>query len=206
MNQRTDLTAMTREHATMDDRIRPRWLLAVLMAAVLAVTAMTGCAAGGGESSPSSATTNPGYAPEAKPPTQSTNDIQQRTDLHNEHVSSWSRYEVVSDHSVRVFFYMSDPQCHGVRAAVDEDATTVRITLYEGTLPDAPAECTTLAASTSLLITTREPVGTRSVISGNFTIPSAKIFSCNRSRTIAWVPCVHAVADNLMLIGMHTLA
>jgi hypothetical protein len=150
----------------MNNRIHPRRLPAALVAAVLAVTALTGCTAGGGESPPSSATTNTGYDPTAKPPTQSTNDIQQRTDLHNEHASSWSRYEVVSDHSVRVFFYMSNPQCYGVRAAVDEDTSTVRITLYEGTLPDAPAECAALAASASLLITTRDPVGTRSVIPG----------------------------------------
>ncbi|KAA8815617.1 hypothetical protein EMB92_10260 [Bifidobacterium callitrichos] len=74
---------------------------------------------------------------------------------------------MVSDYSIRVFFYMSDPQCYGVRAAIDEDTTTVRITLYEGALPDAPTECTTLAASASLLVTTRDPVGARSVVSGN---------------------------------------
>lgn len=141
--------------------------LATLAAAALLLVSTTGCTAGGGESPPSSATTDAGYDPTAKSPTQSTNDIQQRTDLHNEHASSWSRYEVVSDHSVRVFFYMGNPQCHGVRAAVDEDAATVRITLYEGTLPDAPAECTLNAASASLVVTTRDPVGTRSVIPGN---------------------------------------
>lgn len=147
--------------------IRLRRLTAVLAAAVLAVIAMTGCTDGGGESPSGSATTNPGYDPAAKPPAQSTNDIRQRTDLHNERVSSWSRYEVVSNHSIRVFFTMGDPQCHGVRAAIDEDTTAVRITLYEGTLPDAPTECTTLAASASLLVATRDPVGTRSVISGD---------------------------------------
>lgn len=149
------------------DLIRLRRLPAVLATAGLAVIAMTGCTTGGGESSPSSATTNPGYAPAAKPPTQSTNDIRQRTDLHNVHVSSWSRYEVVSDHSVRVFFTMSDPQCYGVRAAIDEDTTTVRITLYEGALPEAPAACALLAASESLVVTTHDPVGTRSVVPGN---------------------------------------
>ena len=159
----------TGEHAAMNDHnpIRLRRLTAALAAAVLAVITMTGCTAGGGESPSGSATTNPGYDPAAKPPAQSTNDIRQRTDLHNERVSSWSRYEVVSNHSIRVFFTMGDPQCHGVRATIDEDTTAVRITLYEGTLPDAPTECTTLAASASLLVATRDPVGTRSVISGD---------------------------------------
>jgi hypothetical protein len=79
------------------------------MAFVLAGIAMTGCTASGGESPPSSATTDAGYSPAAKPPGQSPNDIQQRTDLTNEHTSSWSQYEVISDDSVRIFFSMSNP-------------------------------------------------------------------------------------------------
>jgi len=150
----------------MDNWNRPRRLLAVLMAFVLAGIAMTGCTASGGESPPSSATTDAGYSPAAKPPGQSPNDIQQRTDLTNEHTSSWSQYEVISDDSVRIFFSMSNPQCYGVRAIVDEDATTVRITLHEGTLPDAPAECATVAANASLLLTTRNPIGTPSIVPG----------------------------------------
>ena len=150
----------------MDDRIRPRRLPAVLVAAVLTGITMTGCTAGGGESPPSSATTDAGYDSTAKPPAQSPNDIQQRTDLDNEHTSLWSQYEVISDDSVRIFFSMSNPQCDGVWAAVDEDTTTVRITLHEGTLPDAPAECAELAANASLLLTTRDPIGTRSIVPG----------------------------------------
>lgn len=150
----------------MDNRIPPRRLPAVLVAAVMAGIAMTGCAAGEGESPPSSATTDAGYDFTAKPPSQSPNDIQQRTDLDNEHTSSWSHYEVISDDSVRIFFSMSNPQCYGVRAAAAEDATTVRITLYEGTLPDAPATCATLAANASLLLTTRDPIGTRAIVPG----------------------------------------
>ncbi|KAB5607440.1 hypothetical protein EHS19_04530 [Bifidobacterium jacchi] len=71
---------------------------------------------------------------------------------------------MVSDRSVRVFFTMGSPQCHGVRATVEEDAATVRIDLYEGTLPDAPAECTLNAVSASLVVSTRDPIGTRSVV------------------------------------------
>ena len=158
---------MKSSRTTMDNRIRSRRFLAALAAAFLTVTATTGCATGGGVSPTSPATSDAGYDHTAKPPIQSANDIRQRTDLHNERVSSWSRYETVSDHSVRVFFTMGDPQCYGVRAAVDEDDTTVRITLYEGTLPDTPAACTELAASASLVVATRDPVGIRSVIPGN---------------------------------------
>lgn len=156
----------TGKHTIMDDWTRSRRLSAVMFAIVLTVAAMTGCAVGGSEVPPSSPNTKTRYDPTVKPPTQSANDIRQRTDLHDEHASSWSRYDVVSDHSVRVFFYMGNPRCHGVRATVDEDTASVRITLYEGTLPNSPAECAALAESASLLITTHDPVGARSVIAG----------------------------------------
>ena len=148
----------------MDDWTRSRRLSAVMFAIVLTVAAMTGCAVGGSEVPPSSPNTKTRYDPTVKPPTQSANDIRQRTDLHDEHASSWSRYDVVSDHSVRVFFYMGDPTCHGVRATVNENATTVRIGLLEGALPDAPSECAAMAMSASLLVTTHDPIGTRSII------------------------------------------
>ena len=137
-------------------RFRSRFVAALLVFALTSITVM-GCATNGSESSPSS----PGKAPE-----QSSNDVQQRTDLSNEHISSWNRYEVVSDTSVRIFFSMGNPKCHGVRATVDEDSSAVLITLYEGTLPNAPTECAAIAVNASLLLTTRNPIGIRSVITG----------------------------------------
>lgn len=125
-----------------------------------------GCATNGSESSPSSPGTDAGYDSAAEAPEQSSNDVQQRTDLSNEHISSWNRYEVVSDTSVRIFFSMGNPKCHGVRSTVDEDSSAVLITLYEGTLPNAPTECAAIAVNASLLLTTRNPIGTRSVITG----------------------------------------
>lgn len=73
---------------------------------------------------------------------------------------------MISDHSVRVFFSMNNPQCYGVRATVDEDTTAIRITVFEGTLPGAPAECAALAANASLLLATHDPIGARSIIPG----------------------------------------
>ena len=55
---------------------------------------------------------------------------------------------------------------YGVRATVDEDSSAVLITLYEGTLPNAPTECAAIAVNASLLLTTRNPIGIRSVITG----------------------------------------
>ena len=62
------------------------------------------------------------------------------------------------------FLLHGNPKCHGVRATVDEDSSAVLITLYEGTLPNAPTECAAIAVNASLLLTTRNPIGTRSVI------------------------------------------
>ena len=137
-------------------RFRSRFVAALLVFALTSITVM-GCATNGSESSPSSPGTDAGYDSAAKAPEQSSNDVQQRTDLSNEHISSWNRYEVVS---------MGNPKCHGVRATVDEDSSAVLITLYEGTLPNAPTECAAIAVNASLLLTTRNPIGTRSVITG----------------------------------------
>lgn len=125
---------------------------------------MTGCTGEGEKLPPSSAITSSHPNPTAAPPPQTPSDVHQRGDLRQEHVSSWSHYEAVSSHSVRVFFYMGDPTCHGVRATVNENATTVRIGLLEGALPDAPSECAAMAMSASLLVTTHDPIGTRSII------------------------------------------
>ena len=146
-------------------RARGRFFAALLVFTLTSIT-VTGCATNGSESSPSSPGTDAGYDSAAKALEQSSNDVQQRTDLSNEHISSWNRYEVVSDTSVRIFFSMGNPKCHGVRAAVEEDSSTVRITLYEGMLPNAPTECAALAVDASILLTTRNPIGTRSIIAG----------------------------------------
>lgn len=146
-------------------RARRRFFAALLIFALIGV-AVTGCAINGGESNPSQPSIDAGYDSTAKPPRQSPNDIRQQTGLGDERVSSWSRYEVISDTSVRIFFYMGNPECHGVRATVDEDEATVRITLYEGTLSNAPTECVANAVSASLLLTTRNPIGKRSIVTG----------------------------------------
>lgn len=150
----------------MTDRMRPhRPATVLLLAAVLTVTAMTGCTAGQGESRPgSSATRITPTSPERLPTKPA--DVQQSTDLHDERPASWSRYEIVSDHSIRIYFTQGDPKCYGVRATVEEDTTTVRISLYFGTIPGAPNVCTAVGMLASLLLTTRDPIGTRSVIPG----------------------------------------
>ena len=99
-------------------------------------------------------------------PKQSSNDMRQRTDLVAERVLQWSRYEVASGNSVHIFFSMGSLRRNGVRATIREDDATVRIAPYKGTLPGAPSECAALGENASLLLTTRSPIGARSVVQG----------------------------------------
>ena len=64
-------------------RFRSRFVAALLVFALTSITVM-GCATNGSESSPSSPGTDAGYDSAAKAPEQSSNDVQQRTDLSNE--------------------------------------------------------------------------------------------------------------------------
>lgn len=65
-------------------------------------------------------------------------DIQPRDDLKNERVSSWSRYEIVDDTTIRIFFTGGDPKCFSARAIVEESPSEIRVALVEGSIPEAP--------------------------------------------------------------------
>lgn len=125
-------------HGQLDSR--PQLFLSFLCGAsgaylVLTLTSImvTGCATNGCESDPSSPVADAGYDSTAKVPEQSSNDVQQRTDLGNEYKSSWNRYEVISDTSVRFFFSMGNPECHGVRVTVDRPNGTPSMALADMT-------------------------------------------------------------------------
>jgi hypothetical protein len=143
----------------------------LFLAAILTGTALAGCTTG---STPPAAPASPnpiasastGYDPTAEPPSPSPNDMRQRANLENERTSSWDHYEIVSPHSIRIYFTLGDPDCYGARAVVHEDPSTVHIRLLEGTLPGAPSVCTDVGMYASLLVTTHDPIGTRSVVSG----------------------------------------
>lgn len=98
----------------------------------------------------------------SNPPTTYSNEPTSATNIYPHGTDTkWSRTPPCA-----FFFSMGNPKCHGVRATVDEDSSAVLITLYEGTLPNAPTECAEIAVNASLLLTTRNPIGTRSVITG----------------------------------------
>lgn len=138
-----------------------------LLMAITAVAITAGCTACAGESRGDSTATRLTPGPTVTMATQPSNsDVQQRNDLRDERLTSWDSYQIVSERSIRVYFWSSDLKCAGSRATVAEDATTVRISLFTGTLPDAPIACPADAVQVSLLLTTHDPIGTRSVVSG----------------------------------------
>lgn len=86
-----------------------------------------------------------------------------RTDLQSERVLSWNRSQQVGDRKIRVYFLMGDPTCYGVRARVHETPDAVHITVLQGSLPNAPEQCSLEAAEASLLVTSPSPVAGRRI-------------------------------------------
>lgn len=86
-----------------------------------------------------------------------------RNDLTDTHALDWTSFEVVSENQIRVHYVTGDPTCFGVDSAVEEDESTIRIEVVEGTLPEAPEACTLVGRQGSLLITVDSPVGDREI-------------------------------------------
>lgn len=91
-------------------------------------------------------------------------DDEPHSDLEGERRVAWDEVDVVSDSQLRVFFLAGTATCYGTRAVVDENDTTVSIAVFEGTLPDAPSECTLEARYASLLVDLDEPLSGREVV------------------------------------------
>jgi len=91
-------------------------------------------------------------------------DSVQRNDLRNESLSTWERYEIVSDTSIRVFFATGTRSCFGNRAVVVETPQEIQIALVEGRVPESLEMCTLEALRTSFLLHTKKPVAGRKVV------------------------------------------
>jgi hypothetical protein len=139
-------------------------LLVILAGLALLTVVGVGCArqdsGGGGEASGSS-TAHPA-------PTQDTTgdavvDDEPRTDLTGQQVVDWTHYEAVSDRQLRFHFPTGSPDCYGSRAAVEEDASRIRVATIVGLVPDAPENCSLVGRTASILVTTEAPVGDRAV-------------------------------------------
>lgn len=154
MDLGTDYRSMRRPAARI-------WALAAATMLVLSGCAST--AATGGATSGDS-TGHPADTTTASPDRPV--DLASRDDLTDEHPIEWTRPDIVDDTSIRVHVTLESPSCHGVRTTTRETDALVTITVYAGTLPDAPDVCPANAALASLLITTDQPIGDRELVSG----------------------------------------
>ncbi|MGO3151068.1 MAG: hypothetical protein ACTIJJ_00380 [Galactobacter sp.] len=90
--------------------------------------------------------------------------IDARDDLENERSASWDRIEAESGNKLRIDFQLGSPKCSGARAEVREAPDAVEVTLWTGTLPEAPRNCTMEAMFASLVVQLDAPLGDREVL------------------------------------------
>lgn len=102
-------------------------------------------------------------SPASSVATSSPRDDTPRDDLTDMHPVRWSRYEMVGDDQVRVYYATGAPACYGVDVEVEEGDTRIVITILTGTIPGAPEACTQEARLGSLLVTLGGPVGEREI-------------------------------------------
>jgi len=88
----------------------------------------------------------------------------QRNDLVRERLNAWSKYEIISDTSIRVFFSTGTQRCYGNRAVLVETPEEIRVAIVEGNVPELPVACTADAKLTSFLLHTRHPISGRKII------------------------------------------
>lgn len=119
------------------------------------------CAPSGTGAAPPSDDSTAGAAPSG--PTSAPGDDDPRTDLTDEAPRAWTSFDEVSETALRVHVMTGDLACFGLRAEVDETPTEVLVTVYEGTLPDAPEACTAVGRDASLRVELAEPLGDRPV-------------------------------------------
>lgn len=96
-------------------------------------------------------------------PTSTPGDESPRTDLADEHPLALTSVDEVSETMLRLHVVAGDPACSGLRAEVAEKPTEVVVTVYEGTLPEAPEVCTAVGRVASLTVELSDPLGDRPV-------------------------------------------
>ncbi|MDO5747553.1 MAG: hypothetical protein Q4P66_07855 [Actinomycetaceae bacterium] len=90
----------------------------------------------------------------------------ERKDLENEVSIPWNDYKAADDHTLYISAVKGSDQCYGVRTEVQEEHDEVVITLFEGTIPDPPEQCTSEGAVVKLKVTLKEPLHDRRVVNG----------------------------------------
>lgn len=75
-----------------------------------------------------------------------------------------STVDILGDNAVRIYFGSGAENCYGYRSHVKETNSKVKITLYEGRLPDASNTCTMDLGESSMVILTQDPIGERAIV------------------------------------------
>jgi len=87
--------------------------------------------------------------------------------LYREHLMQWSRYEKVSENSLRVYFSAEHMNCLGHRAVLQEDEAFIKIAIIVGQLVDGDEIACRAFARVSpgiFLLHTQKPIGDRAIV------------------------------------------
>ena len=98
-----------------------------------------------------------------------------RPGMANVHPIGWDRYERRGPRVLRVFFWSGVEPCSVLdHVTVEETRSEVRITLYEGTEPDAVGQpCIAVAVRKAVDVRLSRPLGGRTVVDGAESPPPA---------------------------------
>ncbi len=133
-----------------------RTLVQTIMVIVACCASACGSADGESTSAPAQSSTVTAPSPDDVP----------RSDLKNPHPLGWSKAEVVGENQIRVHYVSGDPRCVGIDAVVEEDETTIRVKILEGSLPGGPETCSAIGRLGSVLLTLKGPVAGREITRG----------------------------------------
>lgn len=70
---------------------------------------------------------------------------------------------MLDDSTLRLHATIGDPKCNGLRYVLEENSQTVSIATIHGVPPNAPEQCTAVAALLTLRVPLAEPLGDRTV-------------------------------------------
>lgn len=138
---------------------RGQLLGGLVIGAVLWSGALSGCSSAGTEAAPTTTASS-----ESAEPAATEADETYRTDLVDEWVVEWERYEIIDENSIRFFFTTGPENCFGARAEVEETADAVQIAVIEGRPAGGPEMCTLIARQASIVVETAEPIADREII------------------------------------------
>jgi|GEM_PF-6164529 len=88
----------------------------------------------------------------------------QNDNLVREKIENWTRYELLSQHSLRLHFNAGTTSCYGYRTVVQETEESIGIALIRGGFKGGPRACILEGRSSYFLIRTEKPIAGRTII------------------------------------------